>query len=67
LGDKISEEAQTEIDRIINELTTAVKSPSKEEEIERIREVCRTGKMIKVKPVKADLYLATWDGSICLK
>jgi type II restriction enzyme len=66
VGNKISEEAQKEIDRIINELTTAIKSPNKVEEIERIREVCRTGKMIPVKPVKADLYLAAWDGSIHL-
>jgi len=43
-GNKISEHAQNEIQRIINELTTG-KEPDKHDEIRKIRDVCQKGKM----------------------
>lgn len=54
-GDKISEQAQAEIQRIMDSLTTAESEPNKPEEIERIRRVCQMGKMVTVKPTKVDL------------
>ncbi len=62
VGDIISEQAQSEIQRIMNELTMG-KSPNKEEEIERIREVCNKGKMNKLRTVKVDLFVQSNDGT----
>ncbi len=42
VGNTISEEAQSEIQRIMNDLTVG-KNPNKGEEIERIRRVCNKG------------------------
>ena len=58
-GDAISTAAQREIQNIMNGLTTARISPDKKKEIERIRKVCRTGKMAKVKPTKVDLLFTS--------
>jgi len=65
VGDIISEQAQSEIQRIINELTTG-KNPSKMEEIERIRKVCDKGTMNKLKTVKVDLCVQSDDGTVHL-
>ena len=54
-GDKITSEAQKEIQKIMNELTTAQSEPDKLKEIERIRKVSQKGEVIKVKPTKVDL------------
>ena len=54
----ISEQAQSEIQHIMNELTMG-ENPNKMEEIERIRKVCNKGIMNKLKTVKVDLYTAT--------
>jgi len=51
LGTNISENAQLEIQRIINELSTG-KNPNKIEEIDRIRKVSPTGKQGHVKVTK---------------
>lgn len=56
VGDTISEQAQLEIQHIINELTIG-KNSNKTEEIERIREVCNKGTMYKLKSVKVDLFV----------
>lgn len=56
VGDTISEQAQTEIQRIMNELTVG-SSPNKVVEVERIRKVCTKGKMNKLKTVKVDLFV----------
>ncbi|MBC7086653.1 MAG: TdeIII family type II restriction endonuclease, partial [Methanomethylovorans sp.] len=53
VGDTISEQAQSEIQRIINELTMG-KNPNKVEETERIRKVCNKGRMNKLKTMKVD-------------
>jgi len=65
VGDTISEQAQTEIQRIMNELTTG-KNPSKRDEIARIRKVCIKGSMNKLKTVKVDLFVKSRDGAIHL-
>lgn len=65
VGNSISEQAQNEIQHIINELTTG-KHPNKPEEIKRIREVCNKGKINKLKTVKVDLYVQGKDGTIHL-
>lgn len=65
VGDVISEQAQSEIQRIINELTIEA-NPNKADEIARIRNVCTKGTMNKLKTVKVDLFVKSKDGSIHL-
>ena len=65
VGDTISEEAQTEIQRIMNELTIG-NGPNKTKEIARIRKVCNKGTMNKLKTVKVDLFVKGNDGTIHL-
>jgi len=65
VGNRISEKAQVEIQKIINELSTG-KNPNKKDEIERIRNVCLSGKFNKLKTVKVDLYLESNNGEIHL-
>jgi predicted metal-binding protein len=65
VGDTISEQAQREIQHIMNELTTG-KSPNKHEEIERIRKVASSGKMNKLKTVKVDLMVKSSEGTVHL-
>ena len=65
-GEQISTAAQTEIQKIIDGLTTASITPNKKEEIERIRKVCQAGKMITVKPTKVDLMFESKDGAYYL-
>ncbi|MHA1428634.1 MAG: TdeIII family type II restriction endonuclease [Candidatus Helarchaeota archaeon] len=62
VGDSISEEAQAEIQRIMNDLTIG-KNPNKVEEIERIRRVCNKGNMNKLRTVKVDLFVQSPDGT----
>jgi len=56
-GDEITENAQYEIQRIMDELTAANIKPKKEDEIQAIRRVCREGNVRKVKPTKVDVKL----------
>lgn len=65
VGDTISEDAQSEIQHIMNELTIG-KAPNKEDEIERIRKVCTKGTMNKLKTVKVDLFVKSIDGDVHL-
>lgn len=65
VGNEISEQAQNEIQHIINELTTG-QNPDKQGEIERIRKVCQKGKIHKLKTVKVDLFLQAKDNSLHL-
>lgn len=65
VGDTITEPAQTEIQRIMNELTTG-KTPNKIEEIERIRKVATSGRINKLKTLKVDLFVKENDGSVHL-
>jgi len=56
-GKYISKNAHNEIQKIIDNLTTATATPDKQREIERIRKVCKTGKMEKVKLTNIDLLV----------
>lgn len=65
-GVYISEGAQFEIQKIMDNLTTAVSEPNKSTEIEAIRKVCQDGDMRKVKPTKVDVYLESNTGELYL-
>ena len=65
VGDTISEQAQNEIQHIMNELTTG-KNTNKTEEIERIRKVAVSGKMNKIKTVKVDLFVQDNNNTVYL-
>ncbi len=65
-GTQISEQAQYEIQKIMDELTAANKKPDKLKEIEIIRKVCQKGEMRTVKPTRVDVYLESNDGEIYL-
>ncbi|HEY4503983.1 MAG TPA: TdeIII family type II restriction endonuclease [Candidatus Paceibacterota bacterium] len=65
-GKQISVVAQAEIQKIMDGLTTAITTPNKKEETERIRKTCQTGKMITVRPTKIDLMFESKDGSYYL-
>jgi type II restriction enzyme len=65
-GSQISEHAQYEIQKIIDELTAANKKPNKTNEVEIIRKVCRDGEMRTVKPTRVDVYLESYDNEIYL-
>ncbi len=65
-GTQISEQAQYEIQKIMDELTAANKKPDKLKEIETIRNVCQKGEMRTVKPTRVDVYLESNDGEIYL-
>jgi len=56
-GQYISEGAQAEIQRIIDDLVTAVNIPNKIKEVESIKHFCQEGTIRKVKPTKVDIYL----------
>ena len=60
-GVKISSAAQAEIQKIMDGLTTAKAQPNKQEEIERLRKVCRKGEMVNVKLTKVDLLFVAKD------
>ena len=65
-GTSISVLAQTKIQEIIDGLTTANTRPDKNEEISKIRSVCRTGEIKQIKPTRVDLYLENKNGEIYL-
>jgi len=65
IGDIISENAQIEIQHIINELSMG-KDTNKIEEVKRIRKVARIGKINKIKTVKVDLFVRDEDDNIYL-
>ncbi len=63
VGDTITEQAQTEIQQIINEISIG-KTPDKVKEIERIRKVVASGKTNKLKTVKVDLFVKNNNGTV---
>ena len=65
-GEFIFEGAQFEIQKIMDNLTTAVTSPNKNMEIEAIRKVCQIGAKRKVKPTKVDVFLESKTGQLYL-
>jgi type II restriction enzyme len=65
-GTQISSEAQRVIQNIMDNLTTAITTPSKPEEIQAIRAVCQKGEMKAVKPTKVDLKVTEHNNTIYL-
>lgn len=65
-GQYISEKAQFEIQKIMDNLTAAYMKPNKPEEIEVIRKVCQDGEIRKVKPTKVDIFLESHSGELFL-
>jgi type II restriction enzyme len=63
LSNKITEEAQKEIQRIINDLSMG-KNVDKLEEIERIRRVAQIGKVNYLKSTNVDLFLVDKDEKV---
>ena len=57
VGDKIRENAQSEIQHIIDHLSSGVSSPDKIKETELIRQACKAGAINSLKLVKVDLFL----------
>lgn len=65
-GNKISMNAQIEIQKIMDNLTAAIHKPNKKKEIEIIRNVCQKGEIKTVKPTRVDLYLKNNNNEIFL-
>lgn len=65
-GDKISSKAQTEIQKIMDDLTTAKSSPNKVKETDIIRKVAQRGELRKIKPTKVDVLLESHSGELFL-
>lgn len=65
VGDSISSLAQTEIQKIMNELSVG-NDPDKQAEIKRIRDVANNGKINTIGSVKADLFVRNEDGEVFL-
>lgn len=65
-GKKISSSAQIEIQKIMDNLTTAKSSPDKLAELKLIREVCQNGDFRQIKPTKVDVLLESHDGELFL-
>lgn len=65
-GTKISSEAHSVIQNIMDRLTTANSLPNKPDEINAIRKVCKQGEMKTVKLTKVDIKLVAHDGTIYL-
>lgn len=61
-GTQISDQAQREIQNIIDEISAANIKPNKTAEIERIRRVCQTGVLHTVKLTKVDIMLENSNG-----
>lgn len=62
----ISGDAHIQIQTIMDELTTASRTPDKLAEIEEIRAVCQSGSLSKVKLAKVDIWLECIDGELFL-
>jgi len=63
IGDRINSECQNVIQYIMNSLTLG-STPNKQKEIELIRAAVLKGHTNKMKTVKVDLYLETFDGEM---
>lgn len=63
LGNKISKEAQNEIQNIINELTIG-KTPDKKEEIKRIKKLSREGEIVNLKTTVVDLFVLNKEDDV---
>jgi len=65
-GDKISLMSQKEIQDIMDNLITAKSNPNKQQEIEIIRKVSKSGEFKNIKPTKVDILLESHSGELFL-
>ena len=65
-GTQISIDAQAEIQKIMDGLTSATTTPDKTAEIESIRQVCQAGEIRTVSPTRVDIYLESNGGETYL-
>jgi len=65
LGNVITQDAQNEIQKIMNDLSVGG-DVNKSEETERIRKVAQSGKLNKLKSVKVDLFLVSKEDEVFL-
>ena len=65
-GTQISEKAQYEIQKIMDNLTSANNKPDKSKETKVIRKFCQSGKIRTIKPTKVDVYLESNEVEIYL-
>lgn len=65
-GGYISEGAHKQIQKIMDDLSTAASTPNKPREVELIRKVCQKGPMQRVKLTKVDLMLESNDNQLYL-
>lgn len=65
-GEYIYEDAQFEIQKMMDSLTTAATSPNKTEEIDIIRKYCQSGSKRKVKLTRVDILLESKEGEFYL-
>ncbi len=63
LNNKISEQAQAEIQRIIDDLRTTKAKPNKPDEITKILSVSQRGNIKEVRQPRIDLFLESFDGA----
>lgn len=65
-GNRISAQADAQIQKIMRELAATNRQPNKHREIEIIREVCQAGDSREVKSTRVDVYLEANNGEIYL-
>lgn len=63
LGQDASEQSLTEIQHILNNLSTTSAKPDKVKELAAVLNASLTPPFVKIKPPKVDLYLESFDGS----
>lgn len=63
-GNKISTDAQKVIQDIMDSLSTGASAPDKKKEITMLRKVCRSGRMVEVKPTVVDIWIEDSGNSL---
>ena len=63
---RISTDAQQQIQTIMDELWVAERKPNRCVEVEEIRQVCQTGTLKRVKQTSVDIWLENYDGALFL-
>ena len=62
--DRMSIDAQQQIQTIMDELWVAERKPNRGIEVEEIRQVCQTGTLKRVKQAPVDIWLENYDGAL---
>lgn len=62
--DRISTDAQQQVQTIMDELWVAERKPNRCIEVEEIRQVCQTGTLKRMKQTPVDIWLENYDGAL---